>query len=239
MLFRSLGIGVTIFNRMTGLDIDPDAEAPIMHGGPWAIQYPLRWISEISQKVDIDIAGSGGVASGVDAAKYILAGATVVQMCTAIVLNGYGAIGEVIGGLARWMDDKGHPDLASFRGVAARRILGTHEVDRAQKFTALIHPHLDAPCVHACPAHVPAQTYVDRIARGDFAGALEAVREAQRCLRCGCGIGCELCLRICPYDAVKADGYYFSVDTELCKGCGLCIERCPLSNISAQSSVVS
>jgi dihydroorotate dehydrogenase (fumarate) len=65
--------GVTIFNRMTGLDIDPDAEAPIMHGGyaghggPWAIQYRLRWISEISQKVDIDIAGSGGVASGVPA----------------------------------------------------------------------------------------------------------------------------------------------------------------------------
>jgi len=43
----------------------------------------------------------------------------------------------------------------------------------------------------------------------------------------------------CPYGAVRPDGYYFRVDTELCKGCGLCIERCPLSNISAQSSVIS
>ena len=176
--------GVTIFNRMTGLDIDPESGSPILHGGygghggPWAIQYPLRWISEISQQAHLHIAGSGGVANGLDAAKYILAGARVVQICSAVVLNGYQVIAEVLEGLERWMDRKGYPDLASFRGVAARKVLGTGQVDRAQKFTARLRPRLHAPCVHACPAHVPVQAYVHRIAQGDFAGALEAIRSA-------------------------------------------------------------
>jgi NADPH-dependent glutamate synthase beta subunit-like oxidoreductase len=62
----------------------------------------------------------------------------------------------------------------------------------------------------------------------------DALREAQRCLRCGCGVGCELCRRICPYFAVKpVEGYGLAVDKELCSGCGLCIERCPIANIDA------
>ena len=61
----------------------------------------------------------------------------------------------------------------------------------------------------------------------------EAVREAQRCLLCGCGVGCGLCYRVCPHQAVKPEGCAFHVDEELCTGCGLCIERCPNDNIEA------
>ncbi len=182
---QEIGVNaVTIFNRMTGLEIDTESESPVMHGGyaghggPWAIQYPLRWISEIAPKLGIEIAGSGGVTTGLDAVKYILAGAQVVQVCSAVVLNGYEVIREILRGLEHWMDRKGYHDLASFRGRAAQKIVGTEEVDRTRKFTAIIHPETHAPCVHACPAHVPVQAYVDRIARGDFVGALEAIRSA-------------------------------------------------------------
>jgi len=177
--------GFTIFNRMTGLDVDLESEAPIMHGGygghggPWAIQYPLRWISDITRQMPgVQIAGSGGVMDGRDLAKYILAGAQVVQVCTAVVLNGYEIIADILGELSRWMDGKGHADLASLRGRAAQKVLGTAEVERGRRFTAYIHPESHAPCVHACPARVPAQAYVHRIAQRDFAGALEAVRSA-------------------------------------------------------------
>mgnify|MGYP006278441269 CR=1 FL=1 len=180
---KEIGLqGVTIFNRMTGLEIDVESEQPVMHGGyaghggPWAIQYPLRWISEIHPKIDIEIAGSGGVISGTDVAKYILAGAQVVQICSVVVLNGYEVIGEILEGFEEWMERKGHPDLASFRGKAARNIVGTEEVDRTQRITARIHEETNAPCVDRCPAHVPAQAYVDHIARGEFEGALEAIR---------------------------------------------------------------
>jgi len=182
---EAIGVeGVTIFNRMTGLEIDVDEERPIMHGGyaghggPWAIRYPLRWISQIYPQVGIDIAGSGGVTRSEDVVKYLLAGATVVQVCTLVVLNGYQVIRELRDGLERWMDAKGYGDLGSFRGRAARRVLGTEQIDRTQKFVAFIRPEPVAPCEAACPARVPAQAYVHRIATGDFAGALEVIRAA-------------------------------------------------------------
>lgn len=176
--------GVTIFNRMTGLEIDVEKEEPALHGGyaghggPWAIQYPLRWISELSPELDIDIAGSGGVSQPEDVFKYLLAGATAVQVCSYIVLNGYQVIGDLLQGFERLLDDKDYEKLESFRGKAATKIIGTDDVDRRQTVVARVQPEPVAPCVAACPARVPAQSYVHRIARGDYVGALKAIRSA-------------------------------------------------------------
>ena len=173
---------VTIFNRMTALEIDVEEQKPVMHGGyaghggPWAIQYPLRWISEIRPQIKIDIAGSGGVADWEGVAKYLLVGATVVQTCTAVALNGYAIIREFLDGLAAYMERKGYAGLDEFRGAVNERILGTRDIDRRKRFRAQIRVGLDAPCVHACPAGVPAQAYVSLVAERKFAEALEAIR---------------------------------------------------------------
>ena len=175
--------GVTIFNRMTGLEIDIEEEAPIMHGGyaghggPWAVQYPLRWISQIRPEIKINIAGSGGVSSWQDVVKFILVGANVVQTCTAVVMNGYEVIGELLAGLEEYMDRKGYETLDDFRGRVSNRILGTHEIDRTFKYRAKISydDHI-APCTSACPAHVPAEAYVRLIAQRKFAEAAEVIR---------------------------------------------------------------
>ena len=176
--------GVTIFNRMTGLEIDVEKEEPALHGGyaghggPWAIQYPLRWISELSPDLGIDIAGSGGVSQPEDVFKYLLAGATAVQVCSYIVLNGYHVIGELLCGFEGLLDKKGYVTLDGLRGKVATKIIGTDEVDRRQTVVARVQPEPVAPCVAACPARVPAQSYVHRIARGDYEGALRAIRSA-------------------------------------------------------------
>ncbi len=175
--------GVTIFNRMTGLEIDIEEEAPVMHGGyaghggPWAVQYPLRWISEIRPQLKIDIAGSGGVSSWQDVVKHLLVGANVVQTCTAVIMNGYEVIGELLAGLEEYMDRKGYETIDDFRGKVNTRIIGTHDIDRERKFRANISydDHL-APCMSACPAHVPAEAYVRLIAQGKFAEAGEVIR---------------------------------------------------------------
>jgi len=174
--------GVTIFNRMTALEIDIETETPVMHqgymghGGPWAIMYPLRWISEIRPQVHIDIAGSGGVSSWEDVVKYILAGATVVQTCTGVYLNGYAFIRELLTGLEQHLATKGYGTLDDLRGRAAGRIRGTNDIDRRHRYKARIHTEWDAPCKAACPAHVPAQSYVRLAAEGRFAEALDMLR---------------------------------------------------------------
>jgi len=174
--------GVTIFNRMTALEIDIENERPIMHGGyaghggPWAIQYPLRWISAIAPQVKLDIAGSGGVASWEDVVKYLLAGATVVQTCTAVVMNGYGVLRELREGLERWMDERGYETVADFRGKVNDLIVGGREVDRRKRFRAVKRYEVLAPCKAACPVGVSAQSYVRLVAEGRFDEAVRVVR---------------------------------------------------------------
>ena len=64
----------------------------------------------------------------------------------------------------------------------------------------------------------------------------EAVREASRCLACGCGEGCGICEELCTNFAaatreIAAD--HASIDEAKCVGCGMCMSRCPNDNIEA------
>lgn len=181
---KTLGInGVTLFNRLTGIEIDINEEKPVMHqgyaghGGPWSIQYPLRWISEISPQVKIDISGSGGVSTSEDVIKYLLAGATTVQTVTAVILNGYEIIKEINRGLKEYMSKKGYDRIEDFRGRVCSRIRGTYEIERTHYLKASINDKLVAPCQAACPAGVDVQGYVALASRGRFEEAFQLIRE--------------------------------------------------------------
>jgi len=82
--------GLTIFNRLTGLEIDPVKQEPVMHGGyaghggRWVLHYMLRWVSAIHNELDPVISASGGVGSVEDVVQALLAGATTVQLCSAL-----------------------------------------------------------------------------------------------------------------------------------------------------------
>jgi len=60
----------------------------------------------------------------------------------------------------------------------------------------------------------------------------QAVAEASRCLACGCGAGCEVCVDICKVFAYRMDPQGRVVfDEEKCVACGMCAHRCPNQNI--------
>ncbi len=176
--------GITIFNRLTGLDIDIEEEVPVMHGGyaghggPWAINYALRWISAMYPEAKVDISGSGGVMSYEDIVKYILAGATTVQTCTAIYLEGYEVINKFNRGLAEYMDRKGYATLDEFRGAIVNKIKTMNEVDRRHTVMASIDFKGSPPCRVACPIDQEAQGYISLVAEGKYQEALTLIKEA-------------------------------------------------------------
>ena len=55
---------------------------------------------------------------------------------------------------------------------------------------------------------------------GAAAGALVRV-EPGRC------VGCRLCEKACPVQAVQVHGKIVAIDGALCMGCGACVRRCP------------
>ena len=60
----------------------------------------------------------------------------------------------------------------------------------------------------------------------------EAVKEASRCLNCGCGEGCQLCKTICTDFAPEIiDTDTMHIRSEKCVACGMCFNRCPNGNI--------
>ena len=60
----------------------------------------------------------------------------------------------------------------------------------------------------------------------------EAVKEASRCLNCGCGEGCQLCKTICTDFAPEIIGAdTMHIRKEECVACGMCFNRCPNGNI--------
>jgi len=192
---ENIGIdGVVMFNRLTGLDIDLETEKPILHGGyaghggPWAFNYVLRWISTSRPHLKLSIAGSGGVGSGDDVAKYILAGADVVQICSIVYLMGYEIIPRIIDGLKRFMEKKGYNTLSEFRGkVSGRVILGNNEIDRRHLYEAYINPDLCTSCgicKKVCIYDAPVE------------------KEGKYIITDLCD-GCGLCVKLCPVRAIS------------------------------------
>jgi dihydroorotate dehydrogenase (fumarate) len=182
-----------MFNRFTGLDIDVETESPIMHGGfaghggPWSIHYLLRWLVTTTPDLNIPVSASGGVWSGADIAKVILAGATTAQMCTSIVVGGYGAIATALGELEQLLAERGYDDLSKIRGRACGKVLDTDQVDRRRRLVARIDP---ASCT-SCGLCERICIY-DAIGREN--GSFTARKSCQ---------GCGLCAELCPDGAIS------------------------------------
>jgi dihydroorotate dehydrogenase (NAD+) catalytic subunit len=76
---------LTIMNTIPALTIDARRREVLVQGGlsgPAIKPVALRAVYEVSRAVGVPILGSGGVASGVDVAEFMLAGATAVQVGT-------------------------------------------------------------------------------------------------------------------------------------------------------------
>jgi dihydroorotate dehydrogenase len=60
----------------------------------------------------------GGVETGEDAAQYLLLGANTVQVCTGVMIHGYGLIHQLQRGLSAFMQSHGFATIEEFRGAS-------------------------------------------------------------------------------------------------------------------------
>lgn len=81
----------------------------------------LHFVSAISQLTDKPVIGVGGIRKVEDVVKYIMAGASAVQVCSLAVLKGQDVYGKLADKLAKWMKQHNYPDIDSMRGIFHNR----------------------------------------------------------------------------------------------------------------------
>jgi dihydroorotate dehydrogenase (fumarate) len=111
--------GIVVFNRFYRPDIDIDLEEitrPNYLSCQQEMGQPLRWVSLLSKQVNCDIAGNTGIHDGSGMIKMMLAGASAVQVCSTLYINGLGYIDTMISDLEKWMIWKGYKKIDDFKG---------------------------------------------------------------------------------------------------------------------------
>ncbi len=114
--------GLTLINSVQALEVDVETRRPVLSNvlgglsGPAIRPIALRMVWQASRAVSIPICGSGGIESAADAVKYLLCGATAVQVGTANYLDP-AVSGLVADGLAAWAEEHGVARLADLVGA--------------------------------------------------------------------------------------------------------------------------
>jgi dihydroorotate dehydrogenase (fumarate) len=113
--------GVVFFNRPYQIDIDIEqmeySSAKVV-SQPSDLVNPLRWVGIASAAVKgISFALSGGVHSGAAVVKSLLAGATAVEVCSAIYRNGNGWIASALEFIEAWCRRHNYHSIEEFRAM--------------------------------------------------------------------------------------------------------------------------
>jgi dihydropyrimidine dehydrogenase (NAD+) subunit PreA len=146
--------GVTVINRFSALDIDIETGRPLLHstfagvGGPWMRPLLLKWIAKVAKEVDIPISATSGIWGWEDVVKSIMAGASTVQTCTALMYSDRGlkVLNDFIVGLERYMERKGFQSISDLRGISLNQIVTWDKVDRETKAISKVNPHRCTGC---------------------------------------------------------------------------------------------
>jgi len=131
--------GVVLFNRMVNTDIDLDKKVYTMgevFSHPADLYDSLRWTGLASHHVPkLTYAVSGGVNDGAAMVKAILAGASAVEVCSALYRDKSVTIHHMLTFIENWMENNGYETISDFKGIMnAGKTGGGAAFERTQFF---------------------------------------------------------------------------------------------------------
>ena len=114
---------LTLFNRPFHPDIDIDhlkLSSGHIYSAPEEYIQTLRWVAILSGRVQCEIAASTGIHDYKAVVKQLLAGASVVQIASALYEHGPQVIGQLLTGLNEWMQLHDFQTIAQFKGMLSQ-----------------------------------------------------------------------------------------------------------------------
>jgi len=188
-LMKAGAAAVTLTNRFLGFVPDIETGRPFVYGkagvgGPWIKPLTLRWINEVRAAYGdkIYIAGTNGAYDWRDVVQFIMSGAHIIEMCSAVMVYGYEWLGKQVRGLEKFLDEKGYASVSEILGIATDACLAYADMPREK---AEVDPDTCKNCklcLKAC--------FYDAMQDGEDATWVQA----ENC------IGCGGCYSVCPVE---------------------------------------
>jgi len=117
---------LTAINTVKAMAIDPETTLPILSNtigglsGPAIKPIALRCVYDIHERVNTPIMGCGGITCWQDAVEFLLAGATAIQIGTAIALNDPSVFQTINKGITAYLKKKGFRSVKEIVGLSHR-----------------------------------------------------------------------------------------------------------------------
>ena len=115
---------ITAVNTLKGMAIDIDFRRPVLANvtgglsGPAVKPVALRCVWEVAEAVEVPVIGCGGVTTWRDAVEYLLAGASALELGTAVMTHGFEVYGQVSEGIHRYLEGNGFSSVKEVIGLA-------------------------------------------------------------------------------------------------------------------------
>jgi dihydroorotate dehydrogenase (NAD+) catalytic subunit len=113
---------LSLINAVQALEVDVERRRPVLSNGLGGLSGPairpiaLRMVWQAARAVRLPLCGIGGIASAEDAIKFLLCGASAVQVGTAGYLDP-GLAGRIADGIAEWCRGHGVARVADLVGT--------------------------------------------------------------------------------------------------------------------------
>ena len=151
----------------------------------------FKCVAQLRQNSNLPILGMGGISNWEDAAQYIALGSDAVQICTEVMINGYGIINGLKSGLLNYLEEKGMNDISELKNIAISKIT-THEKLNKEYH---LYPEIDKDVCVKCGKCVKICSESEHKAL--FKDDCQIKLNKDNC------VGCSLCSHICPKEAIK------------------------------------
>ncbi len=115
---------ITAVNTFRAMAIDIETGRPILAckigglSGPAIKSIAIRCVYEISRVVDVPVVGCGGISNWQDAVEFILAGASAIQIGTAIAYNDFNVFHDIVDGIQAYLVRKGYGSVEKLVGAS-------------------------------------------------------------------------------------------------------------------------
>ncbi len=188
------GAGVSAINTVRGiLGVDLENGVPTLStyggiSGEYIRPLGLASVATIAQTVDIPICGIGGVSSGKNVLEYMMLGASVVQMGTTVMLEGYDSVTRVVEELEQWISEHDIDNIDQIKGRALQNMKSFDEM----KYAPVVCSVESVACEAECNKCENICAY----------GAVSRSDDSVVVNRDNC-TGCGLCTYSCPSDKLK------------------------------------